>query len=127
MRHSSRQRLINFFSRLILNPRATGSKHKTAGLRAKGSKYKTARLRAEGSKNKTAGLRAKGSKHKTAGLRAKAQDCNAFFDLLAIQITSSRRNKAKKVRRVDRQTNALPTDQPTDQRTYPVIEVLWRT
>ena len=34
--------------------------------------------------------------------------------------------KANKVRHVDRQTNAL-SDQPTDQRTQPVIEVLYRT
>ena len=31
------------------------------------------------------------------------------------------------MRRVDRRTNALPTDRPTDQRTQPVIEVLCRT
>ena len=31
------------------------------------------------------------------------------------------------MRRVDRRTNALPTNRHTDQQTRPVIEVLWRT
>ena len=50
--------------------------------------------------------------------------CYELF--LDIQTYTNKAKQANKVRRVDRRTNALP-DQPTDQRTQPIIEVLCRT
>ena len=44
----------------------------------------------------------------------------------AMHHTKNKAKQANKVRRVDRRTNALPTNRPTDQRTQPVIEVLCR-